>query len=339
MQVAARRRIWCETTTADELAAPETVALLRRWAVHPIVAVWPWTTGEARRAASAFLDAGLSPALWPMLADADGRWIGARNASRFCAFASQLSREPGGAEIVLDLEPPIASLRAFLDATSGHLVRRSRAAHGNDVPVHPNTASFDAARETIRELAGSLHAAGGRISAAIAAPVLFDAPGRGEGWQRRLGTPVDGVAWDQVTPMLYSSMLEGWSRGLLGREPARAFVAWGAGAARDRFGALAAAALGAVGTGALGDEPVYRSPAELADDVALARGAGVDDLSLFDLGGVLRRPPADAWLEAFAGPGRLAKPAPPRSLRIRGLLAGGRAAGAAFGALAHGRSV
>ena len=53
--------------------------------------------------------------------------------------------------------------------------------------------------------------------------------------------------------------------------------------------------------GALGDEPRYRDPSELAVDVAVARAGGVETLNLFDLGGVLRRGPAEAWLEALTG--------------------------------------
>jgi hypothetical protein len=56
-----------------------------------------------------------------------------------------------------------------------------------------------------------------------------------------------------------------------------------------------------VGTGAFGDEPSYRSVDELRRDVAIATAAGITDLSLFDLGGILRRGPAAAWLEALAG--------------------------------------
>ena len=55
-------------------------------------------------------------------------------------------------------------------------------------------------------------------------------------------------------------------------------------------------------TGALDHEPVYRGPFELADDVAIAASCGVTDLTLFDLGGVMRRGPAEAWLEAFIAP-------------------------------------
>jgi hypothetical protein len=100
--------------------------------------------------------------------------------------------------------------------------------------------------------------------------------------------------------MLYTSMIEGWSRRVFGREDARSLLAWFATRSRERLGSRAAVSLGAVGTGALQSEPVYRSPKELADDVGIARAAGVDDLALFDLGGVVARPPIEGWLEPFA---------------------------------------
>src|SRR5262249_13382791 len=63
-------------------------------------------------------------------------------------------------------------------------------------------------------------------------------------------------------------------------------------------GTRAGLSLGVVGTGAFGHEPTYPSVNELAFDVTLARHAGIDDLALFDLGGVLARN-AEVWLEAF----------------------------------------
>src|SRR5689334_16691105 len=101
-----RRRVWCETAPPEALIAPETIALLDRYAIHPILAVWPHTVEAAREAAARYADRGLSPALWPMLSDEEGRWIGAANAARFLSFAEQLD----AAELVLDLEPPIESL-------------------------------------------------------------------------------------------------------------------------------------------------------------------------------------------------------------------------------------
>ncbi len=320
---------------AETLAAPATVALLARYRVDPILAVWPSTLADAARVAPCFTAAGLRPALWPMLADADGRWIGAANAPRFCAFAERLARELGAGEVVLDLEPPIESLRDTL---------ASRAVTAHLLPVTLDGAAFRAAHAHVTGLAARLHDGGALVSAAVALPVLLDRPA-GEGgsrrgglaWQEALGTPVDGIPWDHVSPMLYTSIVEGWSRGLLARRDARAILAWACRASAARFGPRAGASLGAVGTGAFGDEPVYRTPAELADDVAIARAASVDDLALFELGGLLRRPPAEAWLEAFT------ETAPLRTTCPESLSSGGhgarwqrfRATGAGLGVLSR----
>jgi hypothetical protein len=100
--------------------------------------------------------------------------------------------------------------------------------------------------------------------------------------------------------MVYTSILEGWSRGALRRKHATALLAAASRRTARRWGAASGISVGCVGTGAFEDEPIYRTPAELADDVAIARAEGCEDLSLFDLGGVLARPPAEAWLDAFA---------------------------------------
>jgi hypothetical protein len=99
--------------------------------------------------------------------------------------------------------------------------------------------------------------------------------------------------------MLYTSMIEGWSRGFIPRRRALDLLARGTVASLRRFGAAAGVSVGVVDVGALGDEPRYRDPGELAADVAAASAQGVETVNLFDLGGVLRRGPAEAWLEAL----------------------------------------
>jgi hypothetical protein len=150
-----------------------------------------------------------------------------------------------------------------------------------------------------------------------AVPVVLADPAGFAPWQHVLGTPVDALPLARVCVMLYSSLV-GYTRGLLKRDHAEALVWLGAGSARRRWGARAMVGLGAVGPGALGDEPVYRDLDELVVDVALARAAGVDDLALFDLGGVLARGPVERWLDAFVHTAAAA--APPRlGRRVRAL--------------------
>ncbi len=118
-------------------------------------------------------------------------------------------------------------------------------------------------------------------------------------FQALLGTPVDAVPFGSVSIMAYTSILEGWSRGLLDRRASLGVLGECARLSVARYAARASLSIGTVGVGAFTDEPIYRGPSELAEDVAVARAFGVDDLSLFDLGGIVRRGPPEAWLEAF----------------------------------------
>ncbi|AUX22306.1 hypothetical protein SOCEGT47_028070 [Sorangium cellulosum] len=312
-----RRRIWSELLPLEVVRAPRTLALLRRHALELAIAVRPDTAAGLPDLAAACAGEGVPLAVWPMIADEDGRWASAGNAAAFGAFVARLldaldGRGLSAAEVVFDLEPPIARVRRALAGPRGAL-----GLLGGEAPGRPR---WEDAERAFCGAVAALHARGVATSAAIVPLVLLDGPGRG--WERILGTPVSAPPWGRVSAMLYTSLIAGYSRGRLGRQDAVALLAWACRAAARRFGPRAGASLGAVGQGALGDEPVYGSPAELREDVAVAAAAGVSDLALFDLGGALARPPVEAWLEAFVAP-PVALEAPRPTLRARGVIAAG----------------
>jgi hypothetical protein len=325
-----RRRIWCETLPCAALSEPRTRALLRRFAIEPIVAAFPSTdVADLARAMEALAGEGLPAVIWPMLADGDGRWANAGNAEAFARYTLSLVeqlalRGLAPVEVAIDLEPSIEDLRPSpADASI----------HAHFLRLSTDQGSFARARDALRALGDALRERGVRISAAAPPTVLLD-PEAGERrpFQEMLGTPVDGLLWDHVSVMLYTSIIEGWSVGVLRREDTRALLGAFAALAEARFGEKAGVSLGAVGVGAFGDEPVYRSSDELADDVAIVTAAGALDLTLFDLGGVLRREDPEAWLEAFTRTAP-AERVPAPTLRVRVGLQGARLAGGALGTL------
>jgi hypothetical protein len=285
-----RRRIWAETVSARDIDRALVAALARR-KMGLIVAAWPGPRDDLLALASRCRDVGVPLCVWPMLADAEGRWASAGNLSHFTAFVRMLVEELRAhgappAEVALDLEPPIDRVRRLLDLRPSGLA---------PVPLD----ELMQARAMLAALLHDLRARGTAVSAAVMPMLLVDPPGKAGGIERWLGTPVTDLDWDHASAMLYTSLIEGYSRGLLRRADARALLWDGASRTLRRFGRAAGVSLGAVGPGALGDEPIYRDVGELRDDVALVRAAGIDDLALFDLGGVLRRPPIEPWLDAF----------------------------------------
>lgn len=305
-RTARRRRIWSETLGYEALGSPATIALLRRYELDVLVAVTPELAPGAAEVLARLAGGGVHAAIWPMLDDADGRWASSATLGSYVAFVDGLTATLERAsvavgEIAFDLEPPFAAARA---ASHGAWLAPVRAAMAL-------RREFDAAAIALTSHVARL---GERAAVSCAAVplVLLDEGPRRPLFQALLGTPVDGVPFGSVSVMAYTTILEGWSGGLLDRRGSVGVLAECARLAVARYGERASLSLGTVGTGAFHDEPIYRSPRELAEDVAAARAFGVDDLTLFDLGGVLRRGPPEAWLSAFVEPVDLPRALPRR---------------------------
>jgi hypothetical protein len=314
-------RIYSETLPYEVVTRAETLALLARYRLELVLAVRPWQVRELPAVARTLAEAGISLSVWPMLGDDEGRWASARNASAFAELVRDVvsaleARKALPREVLFDLEPPFADARVLTHGARG----LARIASGARRRI-ASRAAFLGSAIALGEVVSELHARGVATSAAVWPLVALDPPG-GAGWQALLGTPVDALSTGRVSVMLYTSILEGWSRGLVRRSDAALLLSAAAARATRRWGDAAGISLGCVGTGAFEDEPVYRTPRELAEDAQLARAAGCTDLTLFDLAGVLARGPAEAWLDAFttASDAR-ALPAPSRRIEAARRLA------------------
>lgn len=291
-----RRRIYAEDVPGAELRAPATQRLLRAHGLGLVVSVRPWTFDEAADVVRACRDHAVPVTLWPMLRDEDGRWANARNMALFSDLVRRMIDALGDPhalprELLIDLEPSVDPLRALL-------------AHGAKALRHlplgepPNVVDWQSSVARLQALTQDMSSLGIAVAAAIVPLCVW-----GEGaprWERLLGTPVRQVPWDRVETMLYTSMLEGFSKGVLSRRDAEALLEEGCHAARGLFGERASVGLGLLGQGALGGEPVYRDASELRRDVGIALGAKITDFSLFDIKGLWGREAMDEWLSAYA---------------------------------------
>ncbi len=277
-----RRRVWCETLSFDEVTEPWLISSLARHHVDLLLAVRPWQLEGLADVVERVRDGGVFVGVWPMLADVDGRWASVRSIPAFIAFADELlARAPTCDELAIDLEPPLAVLAEWKALR----------------PALSTARGYRDARDVLAE-AVVRWKRDRRVTTAVLPLLALE--GRGQWMQRALGTPATALPVDAHSVMAYTSLYEGWSRGLVNRRRAEQLLSLTARLSKLRFGTITAMSLGCTGSGAFGDEPGYRTIDELVRDVELATAAGITELALFDLGGCVRRGDVDAWLAALA---------------------------------------
>lgn len=277
-------RFFVETLPLSELSAPGLLPRVARAADGLVLAIRP---GERMHdAVPAVRAAGLAVALWPMLENDAGRWCTLANAPEFVRFARNCMRDAReGDALLLDLEPPWRLLDALAHGRLREAARELRV---------PGPSRVTAAERALAEFARELGLRGVAVhTAEFPWALAHPAVGRVFGVPHLHGTAQRGI-------MLYTSMLEGYARGLLRREGAVRTLRQLGARALARIGPTVEIQLGAVGSGALANEPVYRHVGELEHDLEVALGLGAQRIAVFDLGGILRRPDADRWLDACA---------------------------------------
>lgn len=238
-------------------------------------------------------DQGVPIRPWLLLTVADGYWANKWNAD---AVRRHVERFLDGLTaaglstdwVTLDVEPPAT----LTTALGEHLKRFDLAGARSALAASSRSGSLSAARATYTALAGELHGRGVKLHAVTSSSVLDEPePGRYR-MQSALGTPVEGVPWDEVTFMAYRPEFEHLV-GKLGPDLVYRYAA----AAHALYGAKAGMDVGEVGSpGYPAPVPGYTDPAELTADLAAVQAAGISRADVYSLDGILQQGQADRWL-------------------------------------------
>ena len=298
MPSAPRRRIWSEFLPPDELASDRVLNILEKHRLEPILALPPKRmTSSMARALKALSDRRIPFGLWPLLSDEDGYWPSEWNAPQFklrveeaVAFAAS---QASPRTVAIDLEPPLEVSQAL---ASGNAVR-TLGARLLEAPSRQAVERRSQARLIFSQIVQSLRDQGLETLTALVPLVVLDM-GTAPIFQTLLGTEFESTPWDRLSPMFYTSMIAE-------RLPnhshlyAREILTQGCRILYQKHGQDAAVSLGVVGKGKLGHEARLPTAHTLAQDVSAARAAGIQDLALFSLEGVLSEDEPEAWFAAF----------------------------------------
>ena len=294
-----RLRVWAEFITPEELCAPRVVALLRRYRVQPCLAL-PYgrlSSGYARYLQT-YMCEELEPALWPTMTDEQGYWPHEGNATEFSAYVRQIFHWAEREQVkipwlAVDLETPYYQWQEQCRARGlSKITITMRHYKGNR-----NRTRFDQAAELYLSPQEYISGQGCRTLVPVLPLLELDLVKGGVKVQDYLETPVTPVKWDVISVMQYNSMLVGYSRGLIKPKDARRHLYHLALNARLLLGARASLSVGVTAAGKLGSEPFYRNAEEMRPDIEAALAAGIEDLAVFCLEGILNSARPETWFE------------------------------------------
>lgn len=308
-------RFWAELIEPPDIAK-KALPLLEKFGAGVAVAVYP--VSLTRKNANAFrklLDAGIELTFWPLMEQEQGYFPGERNMDEYSAMVRHVvswseKNAVTPSMIAVDLEPPIQQLSKVFGASGGLGILRGAVGAARE---NLDRERYYRAKSVLEELNGWVQDQGIRTLTAIMPWVGLELEGDHELIQDMNETPVAGIAWDILSPMLYVTMLSGMTGGALNRRDANWLVYDSCVKLREKYGGRAGVSLGLTGAGVLENEPVFEEPEELVVGLQAALAAGVRDVSVYSLEGVLERDDPGAWLEAL----RAAEPrVPERSGKV-----------------------
>lgn len=299
-------RFWAELISPGEII-DSALPLLQEFDSGVAIAMYPVSlTGDNADALRELKASGVEVALWPLMEEDQGYFPGEGNLEEYSAMVRNLlgwalrnKILPG--TLAVDLEPPIQQMSRIFGARSGmaKLKGAFSAARQN-----LDRERYYKAKVVLDDLNGWVHAQGVKTLAAVMPWVALELEGDHELIQDMNETPVTGIDWDIISPMLYVTLLSGVAEKALTRRDANWLLYDSCRKMSEKYAQRAGVSLGLTGPGVFAEEPTFDDPAELVVGLEAALAAGVRDISIYSLEGVLSRDEPRRWFEALrrAGP-------------------------------------
>lgn len=244
---------------------------------------------------------GLEVRAWLTLPVEEGYWPNEKNVDLFAqkayALANWIQSEGWPIEwIVVDMEPDFQMMEQLMSMLeNGDIL----GAVGLLVESH-DQATYVQSVQKFTQLVETLHAMGFKVMV-VTFPLVLDDLGDGDSSiQDALNTPVDGIPWDQISFMAYTTVFER----IIPNDITPFLVKSYSRDALAAYGDRAAIDLGVIGGGGMMEGEGITNIQEFRAQVGAARGTGLTNIHAYSLDGILsleeeQQQDPQVWYEAF----------------------------------------
>ena len=244
---------------------------------------------------------GLEVRAWLTLPVEEGYWPNEKNVERFVqkayALANWIQSEGWPIEwIVVDMEPDYQMMDQLMSMLeNGDIL----GAVGLLVESHDQATYVQSVRQ-FTQMVEALHAMGFKVMV-VTFPLVLDDLGDGDSTiQDALNTPVDGIPWDQISFMAYTTVFER----IIPNDITPFLVKSYGRDALAAYGDRAAIDLGVIGEGGMMAGEGITNIQEFRAQVGAARGTGLTNIHAYSLDGIIsleeeQQQDPQIWFEAF----------------------------------------
>lgn len=293
-------RVWAEFLKPEDVLKKDVIGLLKRYNVTLGMSFPPGSmNGDYARLFGECEQAGVTAMVWALLPDELGYWANERNAGEFSGLVERIydwadENKFGIPWLAVDLETPYHQMKVLEEAsgfgTVGHMYKNYR--------ENKNRKRFREASAVFNRLVDIMHDREVKVLAAALGPTAADVKTGGVGLQDALETPVSTVEWDVVSFMLYTSAMASLFPAIFDLRGARWYLYAVMRDMKEKLGGRAALSIGTTSEGKVSHSP-YKTPGELLPDMQAALAAGIGDVAVFSLEGILDSPKPEAWFETL----------------------------------------
>jgi len=278
------RIVTAEYTDYRRLAEPDLVNLFKKYNIFICLCVREDQLNEdLDHLYTVYEKAGLHILFWPLLPRKYGLYLNQYTTDVYLEYLDVIfgwAKKTGHKieAIVVDVEP-----------SSKDVIKKLKKEKGR-VPFEQTIKEFNQIIDKIHQ--------NDCLAIGVGFPFVIDDRLRGKhGWEKVFGGPVASVDWDYFAVMMYTTWFVEWFK--ISWDTAH-WMAYDYSVDLARlWGDKAAVAVGVTSPGEGQEKVVYDTPERLASAISAVRKAGIENLGVYDLKGILASGDPEAWFKVI----------------------------------------
>lgn len=282
-------RIWSEFLRPEDVCRDNIIGIFKKYEVFLNYKLeYMDFSEELFNMISTYNENSIPVSLWATLSDDMGYWINEDNVDKFGDYVHKTvdileKRGLGLYGFCIDMEPPYNLVMKLYYPKN---IFDKFIFYTTLATKNLNRKKYDYAVKKFNDIAGFMKAKGLESYVPVTREIYYDIKYGTDFIQNALQTPAFEVSWDRYNLMYYATMMRKSIKNYDSQD-VDYLIYRQVKFMKEKYGDRISISAGLTNTGKLGNEPCYGNIGDFIHDIGILKGAGVEDITIFSLDGML----------------------------------------------------